>query len=63
LFPLTKFIPWAAYSQDVDGRYETWEQAELYERLMAQSPENPDQVDLESAIAIMEKAREIRLQV
>lgn len=63
LFPLTKFIPWAAYFQDVDGSYQTWEQAELYQKLMAQSPENPDQVDLESAIAIMEEAKEIRLQV
>ena len=63
LFPLTKFVPWAAYSQDVDGSYETWEQAELYDRLMAQSTENPDQVDLESAIATMEEVREIRLQI
>lgn len=61
VFPLTKFIPWAAYVQDEEGNHETWEQAELFEQLQAQSSENPDQVDLETAIDIMEKAKEIRL--
>ena len=61
VFPLTKFIPWAAYVQDENGNHQTWEQAELYEQLQAQSTENPDQVDLEMAIEIMESAKEIRL--
>lgn len=61
LFPLTKFIPWAAYVQDEHGNHQTWEQAELYQQLQAQSAENPDQVDLETAIEIMERAKEIRL--
>ncbi len=61
LFPLTKFIPWAAYVQDQHGHHQTWEQAELYAQLQAQSAENPDQVDLETAIEIMERAQEIRL--
>ena len=61
LFPLTKFIPWAAYFKDENGSHETWEQSELYDKLMAQSMENPDQVDLETAIGIMEKAQEIQL--
>ena len=61
MFPLTKFIPWAAYVQDENGVHQTWEQAELYEQLQAQSSENPDQVDLEMAIEIMEKAKEIQL--
>jgi len=61
VFPLTKFIPWAAYVQDEHGNHQTWEQAELYEQLQAQSSENPDQVDLETAIEIMEKAKEIQL--
>lgn len=61
VFPLTKFIPWAAYVQDEYGNHQTWEQAELFERLQAQSSENPDQVDLETAIEIMERAKEIRL--
>lgn len=61
LFPLTKFIPWAAYYQTADGRQETWEQAELYERLKAQSVENTDKVDLEQAIKNMEMVQEIIL--
>jgi hypothetical protein len=61
LFPLTKFIPWAAYVQDENGNHETWEQAELYEQLRAQSTENPDQVELEAIIDIMESQKEIRL--
>lgn len=61
LFPLTKFIPWAAYVQDEHGNHQTWEQRELYERLQAQSSDNPDQVDMETAIEIMEKAKEIQL--
>ncbi len=61
VFPLTKFIPWAAYVQDEYGNHKTWEQAELYEQLQAQSTENPDQLNLETAIEIMESAKEIRL--
>lgn len=63
LFPLTKFIPWAAYYQSRDGSHETWEQQELYERIRSQPLENPDQVDLEEAIDIMRKVQEIRLPV
>jgi len=61
LFPLTKFIPWAGYIQNMDGSYETWEQTELYQKLKQQPAVNPDKVDLESAIEEMEKAQEIRL--
>ena len=61
LFPLTKFIPWAAYVQDGHGNHETWDQAELFKRLRQQSTDNPDQVDLEKAIEIMQHAEEIRL--
>lgn len=61
LFPLTKFIPWAAYVQDEHGNQEIWEQAELFERLSQQSLENPDQIDLEAAIETMQRVEEIRL--
>ncbi len=61
VFPLTKFIPWAAYVQNTDGSHETWEQAELFERLKAQPVDNPDQINMEEAIDIMEGAEEIRL--
>jgi len=61
VFPLTKFIPWAAYVQDEQGNHQTWEQSEVFEKLQEQSTENPDQVDMETAIDIMEKATEIQL--
>jgi hypothetical protein len=61
VFPLTKFVPWAACLQNEDGSHQTWEQAELYKRLKEQSTDNPDQIDLEEAIGIMEKAQEIIL--
>lgn len=41
-FPLTKFVPWAAFVQQPDGSHETLEQAELLARLSAQPSENPD---------------------
>jgi hypothetical protein len=61
VFPLTKFIPWAAYVQDEQGNHETWEQAELYQRLMEQPTENPDQENLEKAIEDMRQVQEIKL--
>ena len=61
VFPLTKFIPWAAYVQDTDGSHETWEQPELFDRLKEQSIDNPDQIDLEQAIDVMKGAQELRL--
>lgn len=63
LFPLTKFIPWAACHLRKDGSHETWEQQELYERIQAQPKENPDQVDLEQAIRTMKNLEEIKLPV
>lgn len=61
LFPLTKFIPWAAYYRDEEGNHQTWEQAELYEKLQEQPTENPDQFELDKVIEIMEKYKEIVL--
>ncbi|MFN2338555.1 MAG: hypothetical protein ABR544_06230, partial [Gammaproteobacteria bacterium] len=63
LFPLTKFVPWAAYVQRQDGRHFTLEQEELMIRLQEQSSENPDQIDLEQAIHRMEEAQELRISV
>lgn len=59
LFPLTKFVPWAAYIQDRDGSYYTLEQDELVAQLKAQASDNPDQIDLEQAIHIMGQAHEV----
>lgn len=63
LFPLTKFVPWAAYIQHENGQGYTLEQQEIYYALMDQSAENPHKVDLTEAIHQMEKEPEIRLQV
>ena len=61
LFPLTKFIPWAAYIHDENGNQQTWEQSEIFEKLKAQSTDNPSQINLETAIEIMEHTKEIIL--
>ena len=58
-FPLTKFVPWAAFVQQPDGSHRTLEQSELWVRLSEQSSDNPDQIDLESSIHQMEQAREV----
>lgn len=61
LFPLTKFVPWAAFIQDELNLYSTLEQAELVEKLNAQSVDNPHQINLEDAIHSMAEAKEIRI--
>ena len=63
VFPLTKFVPWAAYIQDVDGSGSTLEQNQIVEKLKAQSVENPDQINLEDAIGEMVNAQEIRVEL
>lgn len=63
VFPLTKCIPWAAYIQEENGHSRTLEQAEIIEALMQQSTENPDQINLESAIQQMIDAEEIKIAV
>lgn len=48
------FVPWAAHVQLKDGMKDEYihsiEQEDLYNKLMAQSTENPDQADLKEAI-------------
>ena len=63
VFPLTKFVPWAAYVQTPDGKGYTLEQAELIRRLHEQSPENPRQIDLEEAIQAMREEQEVKLRL
>jgi len=63
IFPLTKFIPWAAYWQSPDGQCETWEQADVLDRLQAQASDNPDQLDLEAAIHALDIAPEVSLKL
>ena len=59
LFPLTKFVPWAAYVQTADGAHRMLEQQQLFDVLQQQADDNPDSIDLEDAIHIMEEAQEV----
>ncbi|MBU0729813.1 MAG: hypothetical protein KKE17_11980 [Proteobacteria bacterium] len=56
----TYFVPWAAHIQLKDSDPETYihplEQQELFDKLMEQSVDNPDQVNLKEEIAKMMKA-------
>ncbi|MBT4077244.1 MAG: hypothetical protein HOE78_11730 [Gammaproteobacteria bacterium] len=63
LFPLTKFVPWAAYIQNEDGSGYTLEQDELFTALQQQSKDNPYKIDLTEAIHLMEKEPEVHLHV
>ncbi len=60
-FPMTHFVPWAAYVQDRDGRQTILEQPDLLRVLEQQSPENPDEMDLESAIRAMSETAMVRV--
>jgi hypothetical protein len=60
-FPLTKFIPWAAYVQTANGTHSLLEQQELFDKLAACDSSNPRQIDLEAAIADMEEAEEVSI--
>lgn len=60
-FPLTKFVPWAAYARLRDGRSFLLEQQALYDALISQPVENPDEIALDSAIKIMAQAESIDL--
>jgi hypothetical protein len=62
-FPLTKFVPWAAFLQRADGTQEIFEQDELLQRLGAASSSNPTQLDLEQAIRAMASKREIQVRI
>ncbi len=63
LFPLTKFVPWAAYFQNESGKHYTLEQQELYNALSRQSEKNPYKIDLTHAIHEMESEPQVRLNV
>ncbi|MBS0002749.1 MAG: hypothetical protein KFF45_06705 [Thioalkalivibrio sp.] len=60
-FPATHFVPWAAYLQDREGRARILEQPELLMALLAQSEDNPDAVDLETAITVMAEGDMVRV--
>ncbi len=49
-FPLSQFVPWAAYIQKADGSHIIIEQDELYKTLIKCSDKNEDQVNLDDMI-------------
>ncbi len=53
-FPLTKFVPWAAYFQSRDGKKQVLEQDQLFDVLLKQSSENADKLSFEAAFAAMD---------
>jgi hypothetical protein len=61
LFPLTKFVPWAAYARLRDGTDLLLEQDELFQVLSAQPTDSPDQISFDRAIAAMADAQGIEL--
>ncbi len=58
-FPLTKFVPWAAYLQRADGTRQVFEQDELFTRLNDACAVNPSQLDLERAIQALTRHRDV----
>ncbi|MGD0562295.1 MAG: hypothetical protein ABSA66_04335 [Roseiarcus sp.] len=60
-FPLTKFVPWAAYSQLRDGAATLLEQDALVEALVRQPTSNPDQISFDAAILAMAEAKGVSL--
>ncbi len=61
MFPLTKFVPWAAYARLRDGRTLLLEQAALFEALAAQPVENADQISFDAAIETMANVEAVEL--
>ncbi len=61
-FPTTKFVPWAAFLRDQNGEKRILEQAEVVELLREQSRENPDQIELDSAIRSMSEAESVEIK-
>jgi hypothetical protein len=62
-FPLTTFVPWAAFVQDTNGQCSVLEQQDIIDRLREQSEHNPDEVDLEAAIQKMKDTEEIKIKL
>jgi len=49
-FPISQFVPWAAYIQKANGDHFILEQDELYQALMDCSDKNDDQLSLDDMI-------------
>lgn len=61
-FPLTKFVPWAAYVRLRDGRSFHLEQDELTDTLRKQSIDNPERMFFDCAIRDMSDAEGVTIE-
>lgn len=55
-FPVTRFVPWAAFVQDRKGSGFVLDQPQIVARLQEQAETNPDELHLEQSIAEMTEA-------
>lgn len=62
LFPITKFIPWAAFYCDEHGEQRIYEQDDIFNALESQPDDNPNQIDLEQAINISEQTEAVEIK-
>ncbi|MFO7543826.1 MAG: hypothetical protein R6W97_13595 [Thiobacillus sp.] len=62
-FPLTQFVPWAAYLHLADGTRKIMEQSELLETLSSMPTANPDQIRFDESIEIMNQAPKAPVQL
>jgi hypothetical protein len=60
-FPLTKFVPWAAYVRLRGGDGFLLEQRALFDTLISQPSENPAEIALDVAIKTMAQAESVEL--
>ena len=63
LFPITKFVPWAAYVQTRDGQSFLLEQEDLLAALRSQSTDNPDKIEMSRAIHVMEDTPAVKIEI
>jgi hypothetical protein len=61
-FPLTKFVPWAAYVRLRDGRHFHLEQDELVDSLRGQPTDNPDRMSFDASIRDMSEAEGVTIE-
>jgi hypothetical protein len=62
-FPLTQFVPWAAYARRRDGRSFHLEQDDLVDALRRQPLDNPDRVSFDAAIRQMTDADDVTIEL
>lgn len=62
-FPLTRFVPWAAYLHLADGTRQILEQAELMQTLGSMPADNPDQIRIDESVEMMSNTPKARVQM